>query len=219
VNLINGRCAYVDVTKSLSGSKKLMGQFWYERMMETPDVMFHFEAGRIKVRSDGTAVLSGEFRLTGTKFIAPAPVVANDDEWNGFKTTPHDEPDEAAGSSPTSVSDLPAMACHEDAIDEAFQAAAHAIESMERLQWSPDEAPSSSPAVPLSTGTGSDKDLCSIKQYNQVAAYLESQSQEVCEHWLQIVGDISMHMDAQYMVELIDMAVKSISLTPIQLCR
>jgi hypothetical protein len=208
----------------LSGSKKLLGQFWYERMMEAPDLVFRFEAGRIKVRSDGTAVLSGRYSITGTRFGA-LPAVEAPNEWNWFEVATHqDEPDETAGSSPTSVSDSTTMACHDDWINEAFQSAeqqdeadpcGHIIDLKERLQPSTEKAPPSS--SPELTGTGGDKDLCPIQQYNQVTAYVESQCQEACGHRFQVFGELSMHLDAQYMVEVIDMAVQNVALTPVQL--
>lgn len=56
--------------QDLEGSKDILGNYWFERMQEAPDVRFHYEATRIKVRSDGTAVLQGHFKICGTKVIS-----------------------------------------------------------------------------------------------------------------------------------------------------
>lgn len=235
-------------------------------MIEAPDLVFHFDAGRIKVRSDGTAVLSGQFSITGTKFGTPQPVEAK-----GFTVTYHDDEvndtgngsdGATASSSPTSVREQSEMACHDEWIEEAFQAAErhhdqqqqqqqkeqrtpppesdmcdNAIDSLNRLQHQQqsssssstvgdDDAPSSSlpspfssAAPPMAAGApaGNKKDLCPIQQYNQVQEFMDSQCQEACEHKFEILGELSMHMDAQYMIELIDMAVQNVALTPVQL--
>jgi hypothetical protein len=49
--------------------KLAAGSFWYERMLDGPDVIFDFDGKFIKVRSDGTAVLTGNFRLSGTRIV------------------------------------------------------------------------------------------------------------------------------------------------------
>lgn len=58
--------------------------------------------------------------------------------------------------------------------------------------------------------------MCPIKQYNQVLEFMESDCQEAREHRFEILGELSMHMDAQYMVELIDMAVQNVALNPVK---
>lgn len=47
-----------------------MYRFCYENMCVSPDVSFYFDSQRIKVRSDGTATLSGVFSITGHLVIS-----------------------------------------------------------------------------------------------------------------------------------------------------
>jgi hypothetical protein len=54
------------------GKKNIFYHFCYEHMLLSPDVVFAFNADRIKVRSDGTATLMGKFNASGNMiFCSP----------------------------------------------------------------------------------------------------------------------------------------------------
>lgn len=48
--------------------------FWNRRMLFSPDLVLYHDAQRIKVRSDGTAWLTGPFRMQGTKVVSTRQV-------------------------------------------------------------------------------------------------------------------------------------------------
>lgn len=50
--------------------RDMLADYWYEIMLESPDMTFRFEPKQIKVRSDGTAVLSGIYCLGGTMILS-----------------------------------------------------------------------------------------------------------------------------------------------------
>jgi hypothetical protein len=57
----------------ISGCKSDLQHFWYDRMHDAPDLVFRYEADKIKLRSDDTCVLSGKFTISGT-LIKPIPI-------------------------------------------------------------------------------------------------------------------------------------------------
>lgn len=57
-------------SQALTGPKEALTQFWYEKMHEAPDLLFSFDAERIKVRTDATSVLTGTFSIRGTKLVS-----------------------------------------------------------------------------------------------------------------------------------------------------
>lgn len=60
--------------RTLHCTKQLRGgaaaRFWYERMFDAPDLVFRYEAEKIKVRTDGTATLSGRYQINGTRIVS-----------------------------------------------------------------------------------------------------------------------------------------------------
>lgn len=54
----------------MARGRDMLADYWYESMLESPDMTFRFEPKQIKVRSDGTAVLSGIYRFGGTLILS-----------------------------------------------------------------------------------------------------------------------------------------------------
>lgn len=54
----------------LARGREMLADYWFETMQESPDMIFRFEAKQIKVRSDGTAVLSGLYLFGGTLVLS-----------------------------------------------------------------------------------------------------------------------------------------------------
>ena len=68
---------------------------WYERMHDAPDLAFELKQTQMKLRSDGTSVVSASFVLTGTKILTLTP-----DEMKKLNITPPSEtPDQLATDS------------------------------------------------------------------------------------------------------------------------
>lgn len=61
---------YVGYHFQLVRGRDMLADYWHEVMLETPDMTFRFEPKQIKVRSDGTAVVSGIYRLGGTMIFS-----------------------------------------------------------------------------------------------------------------------------------------------------
>jgi len=51
-------------------SKQTLAEYWYQRMHDAPDQLFTIDRSRLKVRSDGTAVFSTRFNISGTIVIS-----------------------------------------------------------------------------------------------------------------------------------------------------
>lgn len=49
------------------------GAVWFERMNDAPDLAFNLQQTQMKLRTDGTAVVSASFEITGTKILQLTP--------------------------------------------------------------------------------------------------------------------------------------------------
>lgn len=47
-----------------------LAEYWYQRMYDASDLVFCIEKARIKVSSDGTALYSTTFQMTGTMVMS-----------------------------------------------------------------------------------------------------------------------------------------------------
>lgn len=163
------RFSKLGVTKMLKGSKELLGQFWFERMMDAPDVKFDFFSDQIKVRSNGTAVLTGNFKISGTKIMVQ--------EQNSFPLVVEYN-DDATDNSSNQNSAVDNLIDYDGEINEQ----------------TPDETQRS-----IISLMNTLQDGCSVDFV----------------HRFEIGGVMSLHMDARYMISLVDMSVNSMDIQPL----
>lgn len=136
-------------------------------MTEAPDIYFNFDAGKIKVRSDGTAVLSGQFTLSGTRMGMKQHRCNGNGTNMGMKQPNVITPDTS------SVPDCP------------WEQLSHDLEVNALLN----EAACMTPEK---------------IEYDHDAA-----------HRFEVEGELSMHMDSNFRIELIDMAVALANIIPL----
>ncbi len=55
-----------DEVKREIANKMDLANFWYDRMRDTPDIVFRFDQARVKLRSDGSAVFSAMYEVSST---------------------------------------------------------------------------------------------------------------------------------------------------------
>lgn len=66
----------------LARGRDMLADYWYESMLESPDMTFRFEPKQIKVRSDGTSVLSGIYRFGGTLILSSEDQKRRKADWS-----------------------------------------------------------------------------------------------------------------------------------------
>jgi len=64
------RIGEADELAKIAGRSHILAEYWYQRMHDAPDLLFSINQSRLKVRSDGTAVFSTRFCVTGTIVIS-----------------------------------------------------------------------------------------------------------------------------------------------------
>lgn len=162
------RFSKLGVTKMLKGSKELLGQFWFERMMDAPDVKFDFFSDQIKVRSNGTAVLTGNFKISGTKVIVQ--------EQNSFPLV---------------------VEYYDDASDNSN----HNNTANNLIDYHGE--------IDSETSDDSQRSIISLMNTLQDGCSVDF------VHRFEIGGVMSLHMDARYMISLVDMSVNSMDIQPL----
>lgn len=125
-------------------------------MNEAPDILFNFDAGKIKVRSDGTAVLSGRFTLSGTRMGV--------NQQNG---------------SALDTASLPN--CPWENTQQGLEVETQVMDSNNAVGMTTDE----------------------LDCHHDVA------------HRFEVGGELSLHMDSNYRIELVDMAVILANIVPL----
>lgn len=71
----------------LARGRDMLADYWYESMQESPDMIFKFEAKQIKVRSDGTAVVSGIYQFGGTLILSSEDQRRKKADWQYMSTS------------------------------------------------------------------------------------------------------------------------------------
>lgn len=127
----------------------MLADYWFETLSESPDMTFRFEAKQIKVRSDGTSVLSGIYQFGGTLILESEDQKRRKADWSYMTSSfrlegneitpvgslPHQPMNQSTNCLPSSSSQQCDEGSEEEKKkDDAISAAANAFLSQHILQ-------------------------------------------------------------------------------------